>query len=236
MGKPARTTNHDGRGLLKDQKTGPREGTAKWVEPVDIDPPRDARAAEADAVFRSRFCPNGRGRAVPDRINGPFVTVRRVVESSDPLTVPTLYMALDQKIGGTVEIADEGPFFNDDFRVAGDSRLIRARAGYRPIVRMERSSSQAVRNQRAVFVLDRQNLILDGIDLIVDVRDIYPEQTALFSCAGSTLTLRNCSITVLNHNNTSFSIVRVGTGRVASDYASDWTRRSFAADLRRGSN
>ena len=126
-----------------------------------------------------------------------------------PLTVPTLYMALDQKIGGTVEIADEGPFFNDDFRVAGDNRLIRARPGYRPIVRVERSNLEAVRKQPAVFVLDRENLILDGIDLVVDVRDVYPEQTALFSCTGSTLTLRNCSITILNHNNTPFSVVRV---------------------------
>ena len=83
-------------------------------------------------------------------------------------------------------MADEGPFFNDDFRVAGDTRLIRARPGYRPIVRIERSSSEAVRKQPAVFVLDRQNLILDGIDLVVDVRDVSPEQTALFSCAGST--------------------------------------------------
>jgi eukaryotic-like serine/threonine-protein kinase len=205
-------SRHDGGGSLKDQKTGVRDATPKWVEPVDVEPSRDARAAEADALFRSKVLPEWARSAVPDRINGPFVIVRRVVESSEPLTVPTLYMALDQKIGGTVEIADEGPFFNDDFRVAGDSRLIRARPGYRPIVRVERSSSQAVRNQRAVFVLDRQNLILDGIDLVVDVRDVYPEQTALFSCAGSTLTLRNCSITVLNHNNTSFSIVRVEPG------------------------
>ena len=129
VGKPARAANHDARGLLKDQKSGPREATAKWVEPVDIAPQRDARAAEADAVFRSKVLPEWARSAVPDRINGPFVAVRRVVESSDPLTVPTLYMALDQKIGGTVEIADEGPFFNDDFRVAGDSRLIRARPG-----------------------------------------------------------------------------------------------------------
>ena len=149
---------------------------------------------------------------MPDRIDGPFVVVRRVVESSDAQSVPTLYMALDQRIGGTVEIADEGPLFNDDFRVAGASRLIRARPGYRPIVRVERSSSQAVRNQPAVFVLDGQNLILDGIDLVVDVRDIYPEQTALFSCKGSALTLRNCSITILNHNNTPFSIVRAEPG------------------------
>ena len=161
-------------------------------------------------------CPSGPGHPVPDQIEGPSVVVRRVVESSDPFTVPTLHMALDSFIGGTIEVADEGPLFNDDFRVAGETRLIRARPGYRPIVRVERSSSTAVRNQRAVFVLDRQNLTLDGIDLIVDVRDLSPEQNALFWCSGANLTLRNCSITVLNDNKASFcgrSVPRADTAR-----------------------
>jgi eukaryotic-like serine/threonine-protein kinase len=207
-----RPTSREVRDLRKDSKASPRETIAKWVEPVDTEPTEDAAMATRLALARSRLLPEWANSAVPDRIEGPFVVVRRVVDSSEVATVPTLYMALDQRIGGTVEFADEGPFFNDDFRVAGDSRLIRARPGYRPIVRVERSSSQAVRKQPAVFVLARQNLILDGIDLIVDVRDIFPEQTALFSCTGSNLTLRNCTITILNHNNTPFSIVRVEPG------------------------
>ncbi len=94
-----------------------------------------------------------------------------------------LYMALDQKIGGTVELADEGPLFVDNLHVAGETRLIPSR-GYRSIVQIERSSSESVRRQSAVFMLDRKNLTLEGIDLIVDARDLSPNQTALFSCKG----------------------------------------------------
>ena len=98
--------------------------------------------------------------------------VRRVVESSNPLTVPTLDNALYSFQEGTIEVADEGPLFNDDLRVAGDTRLIKARDGYRPIVRIERSKSEAVRDQSAVFVLNHKNLTIDGIDLVVSARDL----------------------------------------------------------------
>ena len=47
-------------------------------------------------------------------------------------------------------------------------------------------------------MLDRKNLTLDGFDLVVNVADLPRNQTALFSCAGVNLTLRNCSITILN--------------------------------------
>ena len=60
------------------------------------------------------------------------------------------------RMGGTVELADEGPHFVDDLRFSGESRLIRARTGYRPIIRVERSSQEAVRDQPAVFMLDKQ--------------------------------------------------------------------------------
>ena len=206
---PISPVNPAGRGLPTKKTAAASAVKEKWVEPADNESPKSAGSTQGDASSGSRFLPEWARSAVPDRIDGPFVVVRRVAESSDAFTVPTLYMALDQKIGGTVEIADEGPFFNDDFRVAGDTRLIRARPGYRPIVRVERSNSEAVRKQPAIFVIGRQNLILDGIDLVVDVRDVYPEQTAIFSCTGSSLTLRNCSITILNHNNTPFSVVRV---------------------------
>jgi serine/threonine protein kinase len=179
-----------------------------WVEPADVEAPRvDAGATNADA--ESRFLPDWARTPVPDKIDGPSVVVRRVVESSDPFTVPTLHMALDSFIGGTIELAGEGPFFNEDFRVAGENRLIRARTGYRPIVRVEHSNSPTVRKQPAVFVLDRQNLTLDGIDFILDVRDLSPDQNALFSCSGANLTLRNCSITILNDGYAPFAVFRV---------------------------
>jgi eukaryotic-like serine/threonine-protein kinase len=206
---PSSLSNPAGRGLPTNKTAAVSAMKEKWVEPADTEPPKSAGATQAEALSNTRFLPDWARLPVPDRIDGPFAVVRRVVESSDAFTFPTLSMALDQKIGGTIEIADEGPFFNDDFRVAGNTRLIRARPGFRPIVRVGRSSLETVRTQPAMFVLDREELILDGIDLVVDVRDVYPEQTALFSCTGSTLTLRNCSITIFNHNNTPFSVVRV---------------------------
>ena len=209
-----------GGGLHKELKQYRKR--AKWVEPVDIEAPRDARMPEADALLRRECSRNGRGSAVPDRIAGPFVVVRRVVESSDALTVPTLYMALDQKIGGTVEIADDGPFFNDDFRVAGDIPADPGTARI-PAHRARGAIELTGRAQPAGCFRSRSpELVLDGIDLVVDVRDIYPEQTALFSCTASTLTLRNCSITVLNHNGTSFSVVRVEPGGSRIRHGSAW--------------
>jgi len=176
------------------------EPEVNWVEPADEGPSSiEALGAASDSVGGSKLIPEWARSPVPDRIDGPFVVVRRVAESKDhPAAVSMLHTALDRFIGGTVELADEGPFFIDDLRVAGATRLIRARKGYRSIVKIERSTLEAVRRQPAVFVLDRKDLTLDGIDLIVNVRDLSPSQTALFSCTGASLTLRNCSITILN--------------------------------------
>jgi len=192
-----------------ETKPAPVAPPARWVEPVDAEPPAsDSGGSHAREEPGSKHLPAWARAPVPDRIDGPFVVVRRVVESGDPFTVENLHMALDRYRGGTIELADEGPLFIDDLRVAGDTRLIRPRSGYRPIIRIERSSLDAVRQQHAVFVLDRKDLTLDGIDLILDVRDLSPAQTALFSCSGANLTLRNCSITILNLHNAPFAVVR----------------------------
>jgi serine/threonine protein kinase len=203
-----RPTDREHRRLLDGGRPAAHPAEPKWVEPADTESPQiDARAINADAGLQ--ILPDWARVPVPDHVDGPRVTVRRVAESSETFTVPSLQMALDRYIGGTIELADEGPLYNDDFRVAGETRLIRARPGCRAIVRVERSSSLTVRRQPAVFVLDRQNLTLDGIDLVVDVRDLSPDQNALFSCAGANLVLRNCTITVLNDSKASFTVFRV---------------------------
>jgi hypothetical protein len=179
------------------------------VEAIDADSGKTAAVTEAEA----RFLPDWARSPIPDRIDGPFVVVRRTFTGSDSLKLPALDLALDRQRGGTIELADEGPLYVDDLRVAGENRLIRARPGFRPIVRVEGSSVEAVRTQRAVFVLDGKNLTLDGIDLVLDVKDLSPEQTALFSCSAANLTLRNCSITILNSRRAaSFAVVRAGPG------------------------
>jgi serine/threonine-protein kinase len=205
-----RPPKDEGKVPSSETKSAVTTHPVQWVEPPDDEPdPSVAARTPVLGPASPSFLPDWARLPVPDRIDGPFVVVRRVTESAEPLTVPTLHMALDRYIGGTIELADEGPLFVDDLRVAGESRLIRARSGFRPIVHIESSNLEAVRKQRAVFVLDRKNLTFDGIDLIVDVGDLSATQTALFACSGATLTMRNCSITVLNHHNTPFTLVRV---------------------------
>jgi serine/threonine protein kinase len=208
---PARTVKDQRAVRLPDLSSKPAgEAQGDWVEPADTESSANGSGrALVDSDAAPKYLPEWARPQVPERIDGPFVVVRRVADSNDSAAVPTLHMALDGHIGGTVELADEGPLRIDDLRVAGETRLIRARKGFRPIVHIESSSLEAVRRQSAVFVLDRRSLTIDGIDLIVNVRDLSPTQTALFSCSGANLTLRNCSITILNHpGNASFALVR----------------------------
>jgi eukaryotic-like serine/threonine-protein kinase len=182
----------------------------KWDEPADLDPPATGlEQRELPAAAAAKYLPDWARSSVPQRIDGPLLTVRRITDSTDPSIVPGLHRALDGHNGGTVELADEGPLLADDFRFTGDTRLIRARNGLRPIVRIERTTQDAVRKQAAVFVLDHKSLVLDGIDLIVDARDLSRTQTAIFLCIGAKLTLKNCTITILNHAaGTPLSVVR----------------------------
>ena len=202
-----------------------------WLEPIDVE------AADTDAG--KNRCRVGSRSPVPpglvafsdarsDRRTvcgcAPNLHDRRPVQA-----VTTLDRALDRHRGGTIELADEGPLYVDDLRVGGDNRLIRARPGYRPIVRVESSNAEAVRGQPAVFVLDGKNLTLDGIDLVVDVNDLSSEQTSLFSCSAASLTLRNCTITILNNRRAaSFAVVRTEPGPSRS------TRLRFESTLVRG--
>jgi serine/threonine-protein kinase len=191
------------------------EPEKRWEEPADNEPAVETLGASSEPAGGLALVPDWARLPVPERIDGPFVAVRRVVQPEDGgTTVRALHMALDRFIGGTVELRDEGPFFVDDLRVAGANRLIRARNGYRSIVRIGGSGVEAVRRQSAVFVLDRKNLILDGLDLIVNVHDLSPNQTSLFSCTGASLTLRNCSITVLGSPaGVAFTVFRVESSR-----------------------
>ena len=103
-----------------------------------------------------------------------------------------------------------------DVRLRGDVRLLKAGPGRRPIIRLERPRLDVIKNQGAVFLIEGKQLILDGLDLIVDLQDLPREHTALFSCKGGSLTLNNCTITVVNPANYPFSMIRVqGTDRPA---------------------
>jgi eukaryotic-like serine/threonine-protein kinase len=182
---------------------------ARWQEPRDEDlsPPEQVAPSRARSEGWQHL-PDWARQAVPERVDGPFVAVSRLTDPGEPATVPTLHLALD-RVGGTVELADEGPLYVDDLRFAGESRLIRARPGCRPIVSLEGTAREAVREQDAVFVLGRKNLVLDGIDFVIWVPDLSSsQQKALFSCAGASLTIRNCTFTILNPRCPSFVFIR----------------------------
>jgi eukaryotic-like serine/threonine-protein kinase len=204
-----------------------KKPTVVWEEPADRQGDTNRKAFLSDLDQGSKRLPDWAQLPIPDRIDGPFVVVQRIVEPGDSQTVPELHMALDRHIGGTVELADEGPFYEDDFRVAGESRLIRARRDCRSIVWIQGGRIEAVRKQ-PVVVLDRKSLILDGLDLIVNVRELGSSQTALFACSGGNLTLRNCTITIKNPAHQPFSLLRVQPSAVRP------TRIRFERTLVRG--
>ena len=144
------------------------------------------------------------------------VIVRRLAEPGDPSQTSSLASALG-RLTDEVEIADVGPFQEDDYQIAGKSRLIRGRAGTRPILKIEFTRQALVRDQEAKFMLGLngvEQLTIEGIDLVVDVRDLPLTQATLFLCQGVDLTLRDCSITIANAEDrkSGFSIFRLVQG------------------------
>ncbi|SIO64887.1 serine/threonine protein kinase [Singulisphaera sp. GP187] len=178
-----------------------------WVEPDD---PVSSVLQEPDYGLERerRFIPAWARTNVPDRLGGHFMSVKRVVDPRDPSQKHALKPALEATIGGTIELADSGPFFEDDLRIRGDALLIRAREGYRPIVCIEPGQLDVVRGQPALIVLEGKSLVLEGLDLVVNVQDLPLAQTALFLCRGGNLTLSRCTVTIQNPYRRPFSLVR----------------------------
>ena len=136
--------------------------------------------------------------AVASRDGVGKVSVRRIPDGDDPTGVVSLAVALGRP-NEDVEIADAGPIHEDDFTIAGRSRVIRAKAGVRPIVKIEFARQQMVRDQPAKFLLGGtgvERLTIEGLDLVVDVRDLPLTQSTLFQCDGMDLTIRDCTLTV----------------------------------------
>ncbi len=176
------------------------------VEPPDVDPPAPVTAAYTAETLK-KYLPEWALAPVPTRVEGPLIQVRRVAGSREPTLFPSLRLALNET-KGTIEIADEGPFPINDFRVPGESRLIRARPGFHPIIRIDRANLAPVWSLPGVIVLDGKSLILDSLDLIANLRDLTSAQTSLFCCTGANLTVRNCTITLINPLNQPFTLVR----------------------------
>ena len=110
----------------------PAVAAPAWVEPVDTvaAPPRETGYP---AAIEAASLPDWARRPIATAAEGPIVAVRRIPIASDTSDVATLREALDRN-GGVIEISDDGPFFEDDLRIAGKARLIRARPGFRPMI------------------------------------------------------------------------------------------------------
>ena len=189
----------------------PRPSAPVWAEPGDV-ATTPAPEAKYDQATEARFRPDWAAVEPSPRSTGRRVVVRRAPDYNDPEQRSTLRLALEAK-AETVELADDGPFFESDLRFVGDSRYVRGRPGYRPILCLEAPKQEGLSHQGAVVDLSEKSLTLDGLDLIVDVTDLPRTFGALFHLGGgATLTLRDCSVTVVNRGNLPFSVVATGAG------------------------
>lgn len=187
----------------------PTPAKRPYQEPEDRGPVAGDRAPIPTEIRERRgHLPEWTRAGASVRPEDPQVVVRRVPDAADGLTEPSLNLALNRLNLGTVEVADVGPLAVDDLHMSGESRVIRARRGYRPILRILRSRLAPALEQSAFFLLKQKSLTIEGIDFIVDARDLSGNQTALFGCVGSNLTLRDCTITVLNGAGARFTLIR----------------------------
>ncbi len=180
-------------------------------EPSD---PNPIVSAEADYGPKgdASYLPEWAAQPIPERTSTAQLTVVR--RASGVASEKSRIGAALEVIGGSVEIADNGPFFEDDIRIPGDRRVIRSRSGFRPIVAFEKPKHESSRKQNALILLEGKELLIEGLDLVVNAEALALDQNSLFECAGAELTMVNCSITVINQKGGTFNLVKtVGSTR-----------------------
>jgi serine/threonine-protein kinase len=183
-----------------------------WAEPSD---PVAKPVVEPDfgAGADARYLPDWARGELPLAMVGKVVEVRRVSEpGGDVERRSSLQQALEVPGVGTVEFADNGPFFESKLRVVTDSKILRAKVGFRPIVALERSSVSDSANPDAFLDLADKSLVFEGLDLIVDASDLPRSVTTLIQCLGGSLTFRDCTVTVINNRSgVPISLVRAAS-------------------------
>jgi serine/threonine-protein kinase len=171
---------------------------APWTEP-DAAPPGPPPRRVIDAGTLAALGLEGLAPPAATPAPTPVVAVRRLAADRAAFPQSSLRKGLDA-LSGTVELADDGPFFEGDLRVGGGSRArrrIAAAAGHRPMIVLERPALASVRGRAAAIPLDGKHLELVGVDLVVDARDLDPRQRAIFRVqGGGSLLLRDCTVTV----------------------------------------
>ena len=191
--------------------------TAVWVEPPDPEPPV-VKELEFDAADEARVIPDWARASIPITPSGKRVVLQRVNDPRHIDLKTTLKSALEATAAETIEIQDNGPFFESDFRFVGDRRCIRAIEGFRPMIVIEPGRGNLAPGQSAYLDLGEKELVLEGLDLVVDVSSLSSSIVALFSVRGGSLILRDCTLTVLNPSNRPFSLVKTGPSGRASQF------------------
>ncbi|QEH32795.1 Serine/threonine-protein kinase PrkC [Aquisphaera giovannonii] len=176
----------------------PPDPESTWAEPEDPDV-RPRREAFSDEILRA-YLPDWALVPVPTRLEGPLTVVRRVPAIRDASVVNTLRAGLE-KTKGTIEIADEGPFSISTPLLSTENRMVRARPGYRPVIRVEASPAPAARQLPGLVTLESKGLVLDSLDFVVNLRDAGASGVVLFHCRDASLTIRNCTFTLVNPKN-----------------------------------
>jgi serine/threonine protein kinase len=193
-------------------RPGPRpepaapEPDVVWVEPADAlpgEPPAEPPLPPGvEALVQPDWTRADRA------IDGPTVTVRRLDPTRD--RAPSLTRALES-IGGTTDIADRGPFFEAITQVGRKSRRIAARQGARSALVIEPPPPGATRDRSALYVLDGQDVVIERLDIVVPVGAFPQHLNALFQVRTGSLTLRDCTLTLVGPPERRFAAFRLGS-------------------------
>jgi serine/threonine-protein kinase len=188
--------------------TQPR-AVAPWVEP-DAAEPAKAIAPKFDADLLASLDLTSAAAPSNEAAPSPVTTVRRGAAADGKQQLSSLRNALDL-LSGSVEVADDGPFYEQDLRINGSTRMVRAAEGGRVMIAYEKPTLQSARARPAVFVIDGKNVTLEGVDLVVRAADLTPQQTAIFLCRRGSLALRNCTVTIEGPIERPLAVVQLGS-------------------------
>jgi eukaryotic-like serine/threonine-protein kinase len=111
----------------KEPSKSATETSPSGVESTD---PEERNVPEPDytAEVEDRFVTAWAKAAIPERLETNYLTGRRLVDPGNAMQRNSLRSAFEVS-GGMIEVVDNGPFYEDDLRLRGDARLIRAAAG-----------------------------------------------------------------------------------------------------------
>lgn len=186
-----------------------------WVEPED--PTSQIPAEPVFPADASRLAPPTWATSKLEAPSGAVTVLHRVDPAKGSAGRMTIARAFERP-ETVVELADDGPFYERDIRFGTSSRTLRARPGFRPIVVLEPSLTAHIKEQPALFVVDGHDLTFEGIDLVVEAEpgDMPVHQNAIFAVRSGTLTLRDCTVTVVGTQAASLALASIAESGVGA--------------------